>query len=240
MAGYQQERFTSDELDTLHEMAVNYVEEDDNEFDNCHVFYRNKSPGYFRECQRNGDMMTVYTKDNNGDPKSIINGQIDGLFFATSVDPDTSQPPHWSFFGRRRVSIPAKTMLTRNSNLYFADFYCNYTAHYVTVVLTIPGSEVDRFCEEKLIKLDIRDNDFLYRSNKKVYVTRKVLVEVFYTEDVDLSQPGCTFSTVQLRGKGHSTPGGLPKNPDCSVCNLPREDDSASDVDSLTDYFGQL
>ncbi|KAI0216721.1 Phytanoyl-CoA hydroxylase-interacting protein-like, partial [Lamellibrachia satsuma] len=131
-------------------------------------------------------MMTVYTKDNNGDPKSIINGQIDGLFFATSVDPDTSQPPDWSFFGRKRISISAKTMLTRDSNLYFADFYCNHKEHYVTLVLTKPGSKTDRFCKNRLINLDIRENDFLYRSNKKVYVTSEVFVEVFYTEDIDL------------------------------------------------------
>ncbi|KAI0230938.1 hypothetical protein LSAT2_018691 [Lamellibrachia satsuma] len=214
--------FTPDELRTLHTMAVDYVTPGgSNDFDHCRVFYRNKPPDYFIRCQINdNNIMKVYMKDNNGDPASIINGQINGLFFATSVDPRTGGPPNVSHFGSRRISIPATAMLTKDSNLYFADFYCNHKAHYVTVVLTTPGSETDRFCEKKLIKLDIKHNDFLWRSSH-VFVTGKVWVEVLYTEDVDLSRPDATFSIVY--SKGTSTPGGLPKNPSdialaCVVC----------------------
>ncbi|KAI0235065.1 hypothetical protein LSAT2_014524 [Lamellibrachia satsuma] len=213
--------FTPLEMQTLHNMAVNHVKRGGRSyFQQCDVFYRNKPFAYFMGCQTNNNIMTVYMKDNNGDPASIINGQIKGLFFAMSVDPQTGQPPDWSFFGPKRVSIPATTMLTRHSNLYFADFYCNDKAHYVTVVLTRPGSDTDHFCEGKLIKLDTGHNDFLFRNNRdKVFVTKKVWVELLFTEDVDLSSPSCSFSVVE--GRGTSRPGGLPKNPNCDKCNLP-------------------
>ena len=234
--------FTPDELRTLHTMAVDYVTPGgSNDFDHCRVFYRNKPPDYFIRCQINdSNIMKVYMKDNNGDPASIINGQINGLFFATSVDPCTGGPPNVSHFGSRRISIPATAMLTKDSNLYFADFYCNHKAHYVTVVLTTPGSETDRFCEKKLIKLDIKQNDFLWRSSH-VFVTGKVWVEVLFTEDVDLSRPDATFSIVY--SKGTSTPGGLPKNPKCLVCNLPdairsrSASNSSANVIGLTEHF---
>ncbi|KAI0227766.1 Phytanoyl-CoA hydroxylase-interacting protein-like, partial [Lamellibrachia satsuma] len=235
--------FTPEELDTLHGMAVNHVKPGGcNEFNHCRVFYRNKPPDYFSRCKINdNNIMKVYMKDNNGDPKYIINGRIKGLFFATSVDSLTGGPPNISHFGSRRVSIPATAMLTEYSNLYFADFYCNRRAHYVTVVLTKPGSETDQFCRRKLIKLDTTDNDFLWR-NDKVYVTDNVWVEVLYTEDIDLSRPDCSFSTVFSTGT--STPGGLP-NPNCSVCNLPsatqrryRGDDDVDDLDAFMRKLG--
>ena len=197
-------------------MAVNHVTRTgSSDFQHCQTFYRNKPPEYFLRCQLNdNNIMKVYMKDNNGDPKSIINGQIKGLFFATSVPPSTV-----SHFGSRRICIPAAAMLTEDSNLYFADFYCNRRAHYVTVVLTKPYSETDMFCRSKLIKLNLTNNDFLKHKFGMVFVTDNVWVEVLYTEDVDLSRPNCTFSTV--RSTGTSTPGGLPKNPRCTVCNLP-------------------
>ncbi|KAK2184230.1 hypothetical protein NP493_276g03034 [Ridgeia piscesae] len=160
--------FTPEELRTLHTMAVNHVmRTGSSDFKHCRTFYRNKLPEYFRQCKLDdNNIMKVYLKDNNGDPKSIINGQIKGLFFATSVDPIT-----------------------------------------------------DMFCRGKLIKLNLTNNDFLKRMSGMVFVTDNVWVEVLYTEDVDLSRPDCTFSTVYSRGT--STPGGLPKNPSCTVCNLP-------------------
>ena len=210
--------FTPDELQTLHNMAVAYVTRFGPNWFIDSVFYRDKPADYFRHISKNNkNTMTVYVKDNNGDPASIINGQINGLFFSTK------NPGNISHFGDQRVTIPAEAMLTADSNLYFADFYCFKQAHYVTVVLTRPGSDTDRFCESNLIKLDITCNEFLERSCRSwecvVRVSHKVWVEVLYTEDVDLSRPECTFSTV--RSTGTSTPGGLPKNPKCQVCNLP-------------------
>ena len=236
--------FTPEELQTLHTMAVDYnVTRMGGRLFTDSIFYRNKPAYYFQNISTNNkNIMTVYGKDNNGDPASIINGQIDGLFFATR------NPENISHFGDRRVTIPATAMLTADSNLYFADFYCNRRAHYVTVVLTRPGSDTDRFCESNLIKLNITDNEFLKRSCNpgeacEVRVTIGVWVEVLYTEDVDLSRPECTFSTV--RSTGTSRPGGLPKNPNCRVCNLPnrrtvlveRNDEMS---DSLRDLFRRI
>ena len=45
----------------------------------CRFLYRNKSPQYFWDVFTNhGGIMTVYDKDNSGDPASPINGQIKG------------------------------------------------------------------------------------------------------------------------------------------------------------------
>ena len=229
--------FTPSELRTLHNMAKPKGRRPPAQ--QCHVFYRNKPFSYFTECKRNNNnIMAPYIKDNNGDPASIISGQINGLFFATSVEPKTGQPPNWSFFGTKRVSIAATSMLDEYANLYFADFYCTKRAHYVTLVLTKPGTDADRFCEKNLIKLDTRHNDFLWRSaTDDVFVTKAVWVEVLYTEDIDLSSPLCSFSVVH--GRGTSKPAGLPKNPDCGRCNLPDHRntstyDSDSDEDDTT------
>ena len=214
--------FTALELQTLLDMAQSRVRQRGrNKFSRCDVFYRNKPFAYFEQCKRNNNVMTPYLKDQNGDPASIINGQIKGLFFATGVDPKTGQPPTFSYFGPKRVSLPATEMLTENSKLYFADFYCNHKAHYVTVVLTRPGSKTDRFCEKDLIKLDTGRNDFLWRNNQ-VYCSKKVWVEVLYTENVQLFSPLCSFSVVESRGT--SRPEGLVKNPSCIECNLPYSD----------------
>lgn len=81
--------------------------------------------------------------------------------------------------------------------LWFADFYCNYTTHYVTVVVTVSaspplhftlsnplqqrGSDTDRYCERSLVPLDLTNNpfvqcravnfgQFVFQINKKVWV----------------------------------------------------------------------
>jgi len=60
-------------------------------------------------------------------------------------------------------------------------------------------------------------------------------VEVLFTEDIDvndfLRRRGATKDeNVPLIGKGSSTPGGLPKNPNCYVCNLQPPFQLASDL----------
>ena len=221
--------FTPKELQTLYAMAVCFITtrtgvNSQNRFKNS-VFYRDKPADYFLNIStNNNNIMTVYIKDDNGDPASIINGQIDGLFFATR------NPQNSSHFGDTRVTIPAEEMLTTDKHIYFADFYCkiqtsyythtgNHKPHYVTVVMTKPGSDTDRFCESNLIKLDITDNPILKRNHDEVTVTSGVWVEVLYTEDVDLSRPECTFTKVQSTGS--SRPGGIPKDPLCRKCNVP-------------------
>ena len=231
--------YSQDELEDLHKFAVKYVKRRGGNYFGkhaCKIFYRNKSPQYFDQCQKKDNIMKMYLKDNNGDPRSPINGRIKGLFFATGVDQDTGQPTNWSHFGAKRVSIPSKTMLMTNSNLYFADFYCkcDSKAHYVTLVLTKPGSKTDGFCEKNLISVDIGNNDFLYHSSEnEVRVTNKVWVEVFYTEDVDLSSLEIPMKRVTVRGRGSSKPGGLPKDSRCRVCNLHVVSDEDTDGDDI-------
>ena len=203
----------------------------------CEVFYRNKTEEYFDDCYtKHNGTMNVYLKDNNGDPACIINGQISGLFFMTNIYLPTGKPRQWSPFGSKRLSVPAMTMFPTDANLYFADFYCTYTQHYVTLVLTKPGSNLDHFCQhKKLIKLDNRNNTFLNhrtRHDGEVYVevTTKVMVEVFYTENVELPDRE-TLTTVP--SSGTSTPGGLPKNHSCPNCNLPTDQNVVASLAQL-------
>lgn len=223
--------FTLTELTELHQRAEQYVRKAQ-DFTPIHYFYRNKPEEYFNHIhQTRKGIMEVYLKDDNGDPASIINGEISGLFFGTRVEPETGKPPNTSFFGEKRFYVPAPFILSSDSvRLYFADFYCNNRAHYVTLVLTHRGTSTDKFCQANLIELNTYQNQFLFKGNF-VFVTRKIHVEVLYTENIDVNdwcmKHNAFFDRVELN-KGTSTPGGLPKNPNCTICNLRRpipEDD---------------
>ncbi|KAI0234988.1 hypothetical protein LSAT2_014624 [Lamellibrachia satsuma] len=209
--------FTRNEMETLLGKAKTHV--GDGEFLSCEVFYRNKPNAYFEECYNNHNgTMNVRLKDNGGDHASVINGQISGLFFTANVDFSTGGPFGSSPFGRKRVIYPAITLFHRDANLYFVHFYCMYEKnHYVTLVLTQPGSDVDHFCQrKKLIKLDNENNKFLRHSTdeENVEVTTGVMVEVYYTENLTL--PDREFlKDVEIRGRGTSTPGGIPKHRYC-------------------------
>ena len=181
----------------------------------CEVFYRNSTEEYFDDCYtKHNHIMSVYLKGNSGDPASIINGQISGLFFMANVEFD-GMPFKGSPFGPKRVSIPAMGKFSTDANLYFADFYCMNTTrgthHYVTLVLTTPNSNVDHFCQhKKLIKLDNRNNIFLMHrtgdDGEVLFgVTTKVMVEVFYTENVVLpdretpvQQPQGEYQSIRI------------------------------------------
>ena len=186
----------------------------------CDQVYRAKPESYFENIASNDhNIMKVYRKDANGDSASIINdGALDGLFFSTSVPPNSR-----SHFGGRRVLIPASEMIKHDSRLYFADFYCNYRAHYVTVVLTRPGTPADEFCRDRLLPLDLADNKFLTREPQSGSVRvrdsyRPLWIELFCTHDIDLSASYCEFKTIPSIGT--SRPNGLPKRLGCCYCNL--------------------
>ena len=208
--------------------------------------YRAKPDSYFQDIASNHhNIMKVYRKDANGDSASIINdGALDGLFFSTSVPPNTM-----SHFGRRRVLIPASEMIKHDSRLYFADFYCNNRAHYVTVVLTRPGTPADQFCRDRLLPLDLADNKFITRNPQSGSVRVRVSygsssalwIELFCTHDIDLSASYCEFKTVPSTGT--SRPNGLPKRHGCRHCNLDsvlplqyEEDDDGHDDFDGYDY----
>ena len=112
-------------------------------------FTRDNPADYFNYItnHRQG-VMEVYLKDNNGHPGSPINGSLNGLFFSAGRVP--SNP---SLFGDKRFLVPVKLLLKEgNTNLYFADFYCNNSAHYVTVVMTTPSTEADIFLHKNAIE----------------------------------------------------------------------------------------
>jgi len=153
----------------------------------CVWLYRNRWKSYFRDIfATHGGIMKVYVKDNSGDPASPINGQINGLFFmAKNIK---GQPPADSPFGEWRIQIPSDVLLSMAPNLYFADFYCmTGRIHYVTLVATKPGSTTDKYCRDKLLPLS-HDNPFLFKRGRQWHVcdTPYILVELFYTEDINI------------------------------------------------------
>ena len=175
--------------------------------------------------------MEVYDKDPSGDPKSPINGRIQGLFFMASVEPGTDgEPMRRSQFGRTRLLVPVDVLVQIAGNLYFADFYCMLSKqHFVTLVLTTPGSEADRYCEGHLPKLDITHNPFFFfdlvANSYKVSARKLLSVEILFTENIDVrtlvSNKGAQIRhNIPIFGKGSSTKGGRPKDPDCTLCNI--------------------
>ena len=198
--------------------------------------YRNKPRPYFDYImQKDAGIMKVYIKDNNGDRGCPINKQINGLFFGVRIDPKTRNLPKDSYFGNRRIIMPIERFMKEPAKLYFADFYCHSTVHYVTLVTTKPDSRADIFCREHLLELSVENNPFFFRvpcarntyNNPttfvppcKYYCSRVPCVEILYTENIDLKEEGITWQTVQTLGRGSSTQHGIPKRPDCDTCNL--------------------
>ncbi|TKR96758.1 hypothetical protein L596_010733 [Steinernema carpocapsae] len=109
------------------------------------ALYRCKPKDFFDEAYRNVGIMEPYVKDENGQAGSPINGAINGLFFSARVLPDGSIPES-SPFGEVRMIIPAFKLLNPETmKFYFSDYYCNYTLHYVTIVVCLKGSGTDRY-----------------------------------------------------------------------------------------------
>jgi len=219
---------TLNDMERLHQMAVSNCSR--YSITPCVWLYRNRQKSYFQKIlTANNGIMTVYEKDNSGDPASPINGQIKGLFFmAKNIN---GMPPEDSPFGECRIQIRAGVLLTMAPNLYFADFYCmRGKIHYVTLVMTRPGSSTDNYCRNKLLPLG-QDNPFLFRqgSQWRVNISPYILVELFYTEDINIVEMENEHGAVLHTGippppmcRGRSTPGGIPKNSTCAKCNLPR------------------
>ena len=222
---------TLDNLRRLYDMAVRCISRGN--ITPCVWIYRNRWKSYFDEIlttAKNG-VMEVYKKDNSGDPASPINGQIKGLFFmAKNIN---GRPPEDSPFGEIRIQIPADVLLSMAPNLYFVDFYCmSGKTHYVTLVMTKQGSLTDSYCREKLLALDHdnpHDNPFLFRQGSRWYVnvTPYILVELFYTEDINIFEMNNEYGAILRNNippppncRGRSTLGGKPKNSSCPQCNL--------------------
>ncbi|XP_050402097.1 phytanoyl-CoA hydroxylase-interacting protein-like isoform X2 [Patella vulgata] len=193
--------------------------------------YRDKPSNHEKiiEAKATG-VMSKYIKDKNGDQASSINKKINGLHFSASASKVTKQPLEISFFGDYRITIPPQSILPGH-NLYFADFYCKKirSPHYVTLVLTVPGSVEDVYCCNRLVKLDLKNNKFMYYDRRHGYRTTKAMhIEVLYTEDIDLSIwrqipnfQEFVLPKENVRGRGRSRIEGLPKYTACETCNLP-------------------
>ncbi|XP_052088890.1 uncharacterized protein LOC127725730 isoform X4 [Mytilus californianus] len=223
--------FTKAEYETLYNKAIEFIKTRKSHVRSIEYFYRNKSEQYFASITvDHSGIMKPYKKDLNGDPCSVINGRLDGLFFSTTVDFQTNQPFRYSPFGPLRLHITASFLFIPNLNLYFADFYCHYKVHYVTVILTRKDSLADNFCKERLKELDIQNNPFIYLKTSKtlnnilVRHGNGMRIEVLYTEDLNIheiiqNQQG-HFERVPVIGRGESRPNGIPKNKNCTICNL--------------------
>ena len=193
---------------------------------NVGEFFRIKPVDYFAYIvNHRRSVMEVYLKDTHGHRGNPINNRLNGLFF--SVDP---APKNHSIYGESRLFVPSTVMFNDSTNLYFADFYCNNTAHYITLVITKSHSEADAFCYKHLCLLDIHNNPFLIyeedpymgRSRARMAILNSSYhIELFYTENLNLSQlaeNGSRFSLVPSRGS--STPGGLPRYKTCVTCDI--------------------
>lgn len=199
-------------------------------YDFCPVshLYRSKPILHFLNIFNNtGGIMYKFIKNFGGDPASTLNRNLHGLFFSASVDPLTGQPPAVSYYGDQRIHIPVGCMINENTNLYFADFYCHYVNHHVTLVITVKGSEADVFCRPRLLALNPAYNEFLYHRphEQHAMVNTKVTVEVFYTESINIteflrSKLAYLTSVKQSGNVALKTVIGLPKRKDCKICNI--------------------
>ncbi|XP_061421349.1 phytanoyl-CoA hydroxylase-interacting protein-like isoform X1 [Lethenteron reissneri] len=200
------------------------------------VFYRNQNKEYFdfvRESCSNA--MPTSVKDNSGSHGSPISGKLHGVFMSCNTEFNTGQPPTDSPYGRYRFEVTAAELFSPSTNLYFADFYCMYTAyHYVVLVLAPEGSEGDLFCRERLPLLDPATNRFLTRSvapcaaegadgdagdGEAVYHhAQDVILEVIYAEPLDIARG----KLGQI--KGHQlmslSTANAKKDPSCKICNI--------------------
>ncbi|XP_061166770.1 phytanoyl-CoA hydroxylase-interacting protein-like [Saccostrea echinata] len=213
---------TRSEIDELFRRSEKYIRENDYRFGPLPYVWRDEPTQYWDKIER---FMIPYLKDHNGDPRSSINGNLYGLFFGCALDKTSLQPPTTSYFGNERLMIASNLIYNDWKNVYFADFYCHYEVHYVTLVITSPGSCADSFCKRHYLKkLNSIDNPFIVVDESELFVTLGVNVELFYTDSVDISSILYhnlgNFSYVRTCGCGHSKPEGIPKNPDCPLCNL--------------------
>ena len=188
---------------------------------------RDQTPTYFKKIYTEKEgIMTKELKDGYGSPQNPINHRLRGLFFSAIVNFSTGEPFPNSRYGPRRLKLPVKHLFKPNKHLYFSDFYdmkSSYNKkrrHNITLVLCEPGSKPDKFCERALPQLNIKNNLFLYISHtgKRVYVTKGAYVEIFYTEDMDISSMKQYFENVEWPGWGRQL---YPqKNTRCKYCNL--------------------
>ncbi|XP_029397207.1 phytanoyl-CoA hydroxylase-interacting protein [Mus pahari] len=188
------------------------------------VFYRNHHKDYFQHARTHcGNVLQPYLKDNSGSHGSPTSGMLHGVFFSCNTEFNTGQPPQDSPYGRWRFQIPAQRLFNPSTNLYFADFYCMYTAyHYAILVLAPKGSLGDRFCRDRLPLLDIACNKFLTCSVEDGELifrhAQDLILEIIYTEPVDLSLG--TLGEISGHQLMSLSTADAKKDPSCKTCNI--------------------
>nr|BAG57632.1 unnamed protein product [Homo sapiens] len=179
---------------------------------------------YFQHARTHcGNMLQPYLKDNSGSHGSPTSGMLHGVFFSCNTEFNTGQPPQDSPYGRWRFQIPAQRLFNPSTNLYFADFYCMYTAyHYAILVLAPKGSLGDRFCRDRLPLLDIACNKFLTCSVEDGELVfrhaQDLILEIIYTEPVDLSLG--TLGEISGHQLMSLSTADAKKDPSCKTCNI--------------------
>lgn len=177
-----------------------------------------------REVQENRMLPSV--RDNSGSHGSPISGKLEGLFFSCNTEFNTGKPPQDSPYGRQRFEVRADTLFNPDTNLYFGDFYCMYTAyHYVILVLAPKGSRGDEFCKQRLPALDITNNRFLTCKKDEegdgslvFHHAQDVILEVIYTEPVDLALG--TVAEISGHQLMSMSTVNAKKDPSCKTCNI--------------------
>ena len=136
-------------------------------------------------------------------------------------------------FGDTRFVVAITKLIDpRTDNLYFADMYCHNERqnHRVALVVTKPGSEMDEYCSNHLVKIPLipsstsQENPFFFyqEENKQFYRAFPLWIDLCYTEDVEYGAEVRNNPKSLVRGFGRRTVGyGKLKNSKCSTCNLP-------------------
>ncbi|CAO2608371.1 Phytanoyl-CoA hydroxylase-interacting protein-like, partial [Lemmus lemmus] len=188
------------------------------------VFYRNQHKEYFDYVrEHHGNAMQPSVKDNSGSHGSPISGKLEGIFFSCSTEFNTGKPPQDSPYGRYRFEIAAEKLFNPNTNLYFGDFYCMYTAyHYVILVIAPVGSPGDEFCKQRLPQLNSKDNKFLTCTEEDgmlvYHHAQDVILEVIYTDPVALSLG--TVAEITGHQLMSLSTANAKKDPSCKTCNI--------------------
>ncbi|KAK1154255.1 phytanoyl-CoA hydroxylase-interacting protein-like [Acipenser oxyrinchus oxyrinchus] len=189
------------------------------------VFYRNQNQEYFQHVRLQcGGVMPPVLKDSSGSVGSPINGALSGVFFSCNTEFDTGLPPNDSPYGAARFQIPAGRLFSRDTHLYFGDFYCMYTPyHYVVLVLAPSGSQGDCFCQDRLPELDPAHNPFLTRTQQEgaepVYShAHDVILEVVFAAPVSLAHG--MLGEISGHMLMSQTTANAKKDPSCKTCNI--------------------
>ncbi|KAF7639956.1 hypothetical protein Mgra_00000398 [Meloidogyne graminicola] len=134
--------FSFDEMMVLLQKAIDFT---GNSMQSFTFLYRCKPRIYWDYVYETGQILNVYLKDSNGQAACPLNQNIEGLFFSAKTNLDGTLP-NSSPFGDVRMVLPANNLLDpQRINLYFADFYCNRVPHYVTIVVALKDSKVDKY-----------------------------------------------------------------------------------------------